>query len=322
MVSTLIPNSPPGQGVKTDLPARITRAGSKQTYYTLRLLADRDRVQDALRSYAYYRWLDDLLDCNLGTKQEKVDLLKRQQELLEACYQGKVFDTVSPEEQILVDLVHHDKGKNSGLQIYLRNMMAVLSFDVERCGRVISQAELTEYTYLLSTAVTESLFYLIHHEDPPSSDETRYHAVSGAHVVHMLRDMVEDISTGYFNVPGEYIKTQEILLEELHSLSFRKWVFGRVKLARQYFSEGRKYISQVKGFRCRLAGFAYLARFEWMLRVIERDGYCLRPEYTERKSLRVGLWMIWRVVMSLLNLPWMSLEPGIQIPLTDQGEEV
>jgi hypothetical protein len=34
------------------LPAAITRAASKQTYYTIRLLADRDRVLDAYRAYA------------------------------------------------------------------------------------------------------------------------------------------------------------------------------------------------------------------------------------------------------------------------------
>ncbi len=304
-----------------DLPARITRAGSKQTYYTFRLLTDRDRVQDAFRSYAYYRWLDDLLDCSTGTKQEKFALIQRQQALLEACYQGKQPDAVSPEEQMLVDLVQNDKQEHSGLQIYLRSMMAVMSFDVERCGRVISDAEIAEYTRLLSTAVTELLFYFIGHETHYTGIDNRYHAVSGAHVVHMLRDMVEDISTGYYNVPGEYIKDQHISLEELHSLTFRRWVFGRVKLARQYFKAGRVYIAQVNNFRTRLAGFAYLARFEWMLRLIEKDGYCLRADYPERKSFRAGLWMTWRTLISVFNIPWLRLDPGAQVALADQCEE-
>jgi len=311
----------PVQPDETDLPARITKAGSKQTYYTFRLLTDRDRVQDAFRSYAYFRWLDDLLDCDSGTKPEKVELIKRQQALMEASYQGNQPDDASPEEQMLVDLVQNDGEKDSGLQIYLRNMMAVMAFDVERCGQVISEAELTEYTHLLSTAVTELLFYFIGHEDSPTRTKNRYDAVNGAHVVHMLRDVVEDISAGYINVPGEYINKQQISLDELHSLSFRRWVFGRVKLARQYFKDGRSYIAQVNSFRCRLAGFAYLARFEWMMRAIEQDGYCLRPEYPERKSLKAGLWMFWRTTLSLLNIPWMSLEPGLQASLTDRCEE-
>ena len=321
MSRTIISNNPNIQGGEADLPANITKAGSKQTYYTFRLLTNRGREQDAFRSYAYFRWLDDLLDCNSSTKQEKLALLKRQQALLDICYQRQPPGEVNPEEQMLVDLIHNDGEELSGLQIYLRNMMAVMSFDVERCGRVISEAELSEYTGLLSTAVTDLLFYFIGHEDSPSRVEIRYYAVNGAHVVHMLRDMVEDISAGYFNVPGEYIKAQQISLEDLHSLLFRKWVFERVKLARQYFDVGRKYISQVKSFRCRLAGFAYLTRFEWMLRAIERDGYCLRLDYPERKSLKAGLWIGWRTFLSVLNLPWLRLEAGMQVALSDQCED-
>jgi hypothetical protein len=111
------------------------------------------------------------------------------------------------------------------------------------------------------------------------------------------------------------------VLDDLHSLSFRKWVYGRIKLAHQYFTAGRRYIAQVKSFRCRLAGFAYLARFEWMMGAIERDGYCLRSEYPERKSFKAGMWMLWRTFASILNIPWMSLEPGPQVALTDPCEE-
>ena len=40
----------------------ITKAASKQTYYTIRFLVDRERVDDAYRAYAYFRWVDDVLD--------------------------------------------------------------------------------------------------------------------------------------------------------------------------------------------------------------------------------------------------------------------
>ncbi len=40
----------------------ITRFASEQTYFTIRLLVDRDHVEDAYRAYAYFRWLDDRLD--------------------------------------------------------------------------------------------------------------------------------------------------------------------------------------------------------------------------------------------------------------------
>ena len=306
---------------ENDLAAAITKAASKQTYYTIRFLMDRDRVQDAYRAYAYFRWVDDHLDTSSGTLQEKRAFMDRQLDLLDACYKRNTPSASNLEEQMLVDLVGNDKEKDSGLQFYLCNMMAVMSFDVERRGRVISHAELSRYSILLSKAVTEYMFYFIGHQDAPPCIATRYHAVYGAHVVHMLRDMMDDISMGYFNIPGEVLEAEQITLDNLRSRSFRKWIFERAQLAHRYFKAGRMYMTQVKNMRCRLAGFTYLARFEWMLRAIERDQYCLRPEYPERKSLKAGLWMAWRVFTSLLNLPWMKYKPGEPMTFTDLSEE-
>ena len=44
------------------LAVAITKSASKQTYATIRLFADRDRASDAFRAYAYFRWVDDVLD--------------------------------------------------------------------------------------------------------------------------------------------------------------------------------------------------------------------------------------------------------------------
>ncbi len=304
-----------------DLPARITYEASKQTYYTFRFLVDRQRKQIAYRSYAYFRWLDDIVDSGTHTQEESQAFVRRQEMLLEACYRGESPSALCPEEQMLADMVDLDHRQESGLQIYLRNMMKVMAFDVERRGRVISHAELTEYTHWLAKAVSEALFYFIGSSKAPPCDETRYHAVCGAHVVHMLRDCIEDASTGYFNIPGEYIHAQKLSGEVLNSLPFRKWVYGRVKLARQYFVAGRNYFSQVKNFRCRLASSAYLARFEWMLIKIEHDGYCLRPAYPERKSLKAALWMSWRIITSVLKIPQVSSGIHEQIALPEQCEE-
>ena len=46
------------------LASSITKAASKQTYYTIRFLVDRERVDDAYRAYGYFRWVDDVLDAD------------------------------------------------------------------------------------------------------------------------------------------------------------------------------------------------------------------------------------------------------------------
>ena len=286
--------------LRRSLPAAITKASSKQTYYTIRLFVDRERVDDAYRAYGYFRWVDDILDASTGSREEKLGFVQRQRHLLEVCYRGESLEGLSPEEEMLVDLVQNDTEAHPGLRSYLNQMMAVMEFDVERRGSIIPQAQLEEYSHTLAVAVTDALFYFIGQENPAPNHPARYHAVMAAHVVHMLRDMYEDIDAGYYNISAEQLQQHGITSEERISPDCREWVCKRIKLARQYFQSGREYISQVKNFRCRFAGFAYAARFEWVVREIERDHFCLREDYSQRKSVPAFIRIICSTLTSTL----------------------
>jgi hypothetical protein len=279
--------------------ASITKAASKQTYCTIRLLVDRDRVEDAFRAYGYFRWVDDTLDAGSLSGQEGIAFLKRQKLLLEKCYHGDTPTDLNIQEKMLFELVQQDREKNSGLQIYLRNMMQVMEFDVRRRGTLISQLELNEYTRWLATAVMECIHYFIGHDDFAPQDERRYLAVSAAHIAHMLRDTFDDARIGYYNIPADLLTANHIGPQDVHSDAYRAWVESRVQLAREYFQAGKDYFARVQNWRCRLACFAYVARFEWLLDTIEKEGYLLRPQYEERKSAATGL------RMSLLTLSFM-----------------
>src|SRR5512141_1255876 len=65
-----------------DLSDAITWEASKHTYYTIRLLVDRDRVDDAYRAYGYFRWVDDVLDADSGSSSERKAFLDRKKSLL------------------------------------------------------------------------------------------------------------------------------------------------------------------------------------------------------------------------------------------------
>jgi phytoene/squalene synthetase len=293
----------------------ITKVASKQTYYTIRYLVDRDRVADAYRAYAYFRWVDDTLDNkstlsgitstarNVVEAQERTDFLARQKILLEKCYRHESIRDATAEEQMLIELVGHDHEKNSGLQSYLRNMMQVMEFDARRRGRWISQTELNQYTYWLAAAVTEAMHYFIGHGCYASRphDETRYLAVTAAHITHMLRDTFDDVQAGYYNIPCEVLEANNIQPQDICSQAYCDWVRSRVNLARKYFQAGRGYLGRVKSPRCRLAGFAYTARFEWLLDTMEQEDYTLRPEYSERKSFSTGLRMGLSTLSTLLH---------------------
>jgi phytoene/squalene synthetase len=285
------------------LATAITKSASKQTYYTIRLLVDRGRVADAYRAYGYFRWLDDVIDAEQGAGPERIAFVERQQSILESCYRGEVPADLCTEEWMLVDLIRNDTEPNSGLQMYLRNMMDVMAFDARRRGQFISQAELSEYSRQLAMAVTEALYFFIGHNDPSPRHEARYLAVTAAHMTHMLRDALEDAGAGYYNIPRDYLVLRGISPQDVTGDAYREWVCGRVQLARGYFNAARTCTAQVRNWRCRLAGFAYTARFEWMLNAIERDHYCLRCSYPERKSLQAGLWMVRSALQAVFALP-------------------
>jgi phytoene/squalene synthetase len=274
----------------------MTRAASAQTYYTIRWLADRDRAADAYRAYAYFRWVDDQVDEPASEPADKAAFLRRQAALLEAGYRGRMPGDLCPEERLLAELIAEDEEADSGLQAYLRNMMAVMAFDLERRGRLVSAAELETYTGQLATAVMEALLYFIGHGCRAPAGEARYLAVRGAHIVHMLRDMVEDTALGYYNIPAEYLAAHGLDVNDCQHPAYLAWVAGRVVEARDCFCRGHEFIARVENPRRRLAGRAYVARFEWMAGLIERDGYRLRAAYPERKSLQAALWMAARTI--------------------------
>jgi len=279
------------------LAAAITRTASKQTYYTIRFLVDSCLVEDAYRAYAYFRWLDDWLDQEPRPRTERLAFVKRQQALIDRHADRDLLADLTPEECLLADLIQRDTEKNSGLQTYILNMMAVMAFDADRRGQLISQRELNKYTHWLAVAVTEALHYFIGHSCASPHGEIRYMAVSGAHITHMLRDALEDAQAGYYNIPSEVIAANGIAPWDVESDAYRDWVKARVRKARACFRMGRDYLAQVENLCCRIAGYAYIHRFEAILDSIERAGYLLQARYPERKGGRRGAeiigWALW-----------------------------
>jgi phytoene/squalene synthetase len=192
---------------------------------------------------------------------------------------------------MLAELILADQEKNSGLQFYIRNMMAVIDFDARRRGRLISRLELAWYSRSLAIAVTEALLYFIGHDQPSPQNGARYLAATGAHITHMLRDTLEDNQAGYFNIPHEYLAAKGIGPKDVESDPYRAWVQERANLARACFKSGKDYLAQVKNIRGRIAGYAYIARFEGVLDVIEKMEYRLAPEYSQGGGLGAGMRM-------------------------------
>ena len=266
----------------------ITLASSKQSYYTARLLVDKDLVDDCLRAYAYFRWADDVVDVTCQSREECISFIKRQIALVNQSYENKSLQNLSPEEDMIADLIIHDRGEDSGLQSFIRNFMAILEFDAQRRGRLISQSELDWYSNCLTMAVTDAIQYFIKNGHPYPDGSNHYLAANGAHITHVLRDMIQDLAEGYINVPREYLEAAGVTPEDLDSPAINAWIQERVKLAREYFRDGKRYLDELDVLRCKIAGYWYCFRFEWVLDSIERDGYVLRTQYYVRRK-----WLTW-----------------------------
>lgn len=267
---------------RPNLGASITFAASKQTYFTVLLLVDHGRAAEAYKAYAYFRWVDDTLDRPGIDRSERLGFIRREQALLAHAYGEHGLPaphSLCEEEMLLLELVRDGNGHANGLEKYIRHLMAVMVFDAERRGRMISHQELVDYERNLATAVTEALHHYIGQKSESPQNDLRYLAATGAHIAHMLRDTVDDNAAGYFNIPLEFLETHHISPTDISTPAYREFVKQRVDLARQYFAAGRQYLAQVKCLRCRLAGYSYIARFTPLLDTIESDGYLLRPRY-------------------------------------------
>jgi phytoene/squalene synthetase len=294
----------------------ITFNGSKQTYYTARLMVDKHLVNDFFRAYAYFRWADDIIDISANTQDERIDFITRQRELIQSLYQNKSVGELSPEEEILEVLIQNDRQKNSGLQSFIRNMFAIIEFDANRKGRLISQDELEWYSDCLSRSVTDGLQYFIGNGHSYPTSANRYWAAFGAHIAHLLRDTLPDIADGFINIPREYLEAQGISPEDITHPAFRAWVKERVEQARQYFQEGQKYFNKLNVLRCKIVGYWYSARFMCVLDAIESDDYVLRENYNERRKLPSWLKIAWLGI----SLTWKHVMKRENYELGSQGK--
>jgi phytoene/squalene synthetase len=271
----------------------ITRVSSKQTYYTIRLMVDKDLAMDSYRAYAYLRWVDDIIDVSSQSDEERISFIRRQRDLIDRLYRNERPADLTLEEEMAADLISHDRQEHSGLQSFIRNMLAMIEFDACRKGRLISQQELTWYSNCLGKSVTDGIQYFIANGHPYPDADNRYLAAIGAHIAHLLRDILLDTANGFINIPREYLEGHGISPENVDSPPFRAWVKNQVEQARQYFREGKRYLDELDVLRCKIVGHWYCARFEGVLDTIERDGYVLRAVYNERGKLSTRLKVAW-----------------------------
>jgi phytoene/squalene synthetase len=282
----------------------ITHRASRQAYYTIRWLVDAGRTDDAFRAYAYFRWLDDIVDAPSHDRAVGLQFLPHQRQLLSALLDGRTPESLLPQEQMLSDLLSGWRDRHPGLPSYLENMMEVMEFDAGRRGRLITQSELDRYSLLLATAVMGAIGYFIGHDCRYPETPDRLSAVIGAHIAHMLRDTSADLQAGYLNIPRAVLEADHLSPSDVQHPAYRRWVRQRVENARRCFSDGRAYIRRMGCLRAQIAGYLYCARFEAVLHWIEQDGYGLRARYSRLPPAPAWITRFVPARQEAMDAPW------------------
>jgi len=252
-------------------------------------MVDKELEEDFLRAYAYFRWVDDVIDASSRSRDEQFTFIKQQKQLIDRLYRNESVSDLTPEEDMLAVLIHNDKKENSGLQSFIRNMFALIEFDVYRRGKTINQEELDRYSDFFARSAMDGILYFIGNDAQYPCTGDRYKTFYGAHIAHLLRDTYEDLDNGFINIPSDYFKEHGIGPEDIESMPYRNWVKTRVEFARQCFAEAKSYLNELDVLRAKIVGYWYISRFESMLDTIERDDYIIRPVYNERRNLNTFL---------------------------------
>jgi phytoene/squalene synthetase len=248
-------------------------------------MVDKELADDAFRAYGYFRWIDDFVDAEARNHEERTSFMARQKEVIQAVYRGDRPSDLTPEEEIIADLISRHKEIDAGVHSYIQKMFAVIDFDAHRRGRLISEDELKWYSDALGTSVTDAIQFFVGNRRPYPETNGRYSAGIAAHIAHMLRDMKNDISDGFVNIPREYLESHGLGPEDFEHSAYRSWVRERVDTSRKLFALGERYLNSLHMLRVKIVGNWYSARFDGVLDAIEQDDYVLRVDYGNRRRL-------------------------------------
>jgi phytoene/squalene synthetase len=263
------------------LARRMTWRGSKQSFLVGQFLVDRKLRNDFFRAYAYFRWIDDMIDEVIPTRRGRIEFIDRQSELIRSIYSNQEIKIENEEEEILLDLIKNDKSTHNGLKSFIEKMFSIIEFDTLRKDSVIREEELDLYNKMLGISVVDGLQYFIGHQHLYSASANRYEAAIAAHKTHLLRDMKKDFKNGFYNIPLEIIGKDHSLDLDILQYIHRDWIKEQVEEARQGFQIGKQYIENMQVLRCKIAAILYSFRFKIILDKIEKDGFILREKYYE-----------------------------------------
>ncbi len=248
------------------LATEITRSESPFAYKISNLLFFPGRKNILLHYYAYFRWADDQVDNTTIPTNEAHLFIKRQKNLVTSWYEGNAIKPLTVFEEIAFVATQEDINQGKKLRNMVVSFLDALDWDVQRKHKIINQADLNHYSFLLGNSYAEGLLYGLG-LDPTNSDYYLPKILCGvaAHRTHILRDLRIDIKIGYLNIPAEDIETFSVQFGRDWVCS--AWIEQKAAKAMHLFIKGLKYKYRLPSMRSQLVFYLYCRKY---IRTLEK----------------------------------------------------
>lgn len=242
----------------------VVRRESPAGYWINRILLNPDAFPISCFIYAYFRWLDDLVDspgmpnCTMST------ILRSQRQSIVGQFAGQEDERkdLNPYEKMMLLAVHMALRSGYSIEQPILDMLDALELDSLRRYSVATKETLDEISFKLGRAYTD--FYWIFTNDPlcPPLPDDVYMLGFGAYQVHMLRDFYEDLSLGYYNVSIEDLSQLNLDNKEGLALADKSsWVEMMAKKALGSLQLGLLSLEHVPNERFRFICYSTSAKY-------------------------------------------------------------
>lgn len=221
--------------------------------------------------YSYMRYLDDLVDEPTVSADEAMWILEEQREKILCLYDRRHIIPKTDYDVLLLQFVEYDLQNGSSLKNPLLAMLGSLFFDSNRIGRIMSHAELEEYSETMGSSFLSFMFHFLH--KAPSNEGQLKAVARAACQAYMLRDLREDLKKGYINVDEESIKLFEIDIRDPESNNFRDWIKERVQQLERQLKAFTRILREEQCFRNRLILLLFLEPRRHVLRRIRGNQF-------------------------------------------------
>jgi phytoene/squalene synthetase len=254
----------------TNTARRVTKETTSFGYWVGRAFFRPELNLILFTAYAYFRWLDDIIDQENISREAASRLVARQRSLTRAWYAGSDPFPSNQFEALLQGAIEYDRMSEYRLHHMIHCFLSALAWDAERRHTIVTQQDLDRYSLHLGRAYAEGLLFGLG-LNPVCSDYRGPRDLCGtaAHLTHLLRDLFIDLELGYVNISSRDMERFCIDIADPELRGTKQWVMFTIERAHTLFLQGRRHRDGLPTMRARLVFDIACLRYLWTLKRIK-----------------------------------------------------